>query len=497
MKKKWILLITFSSLFIIAYFTTDQWLDPDFGWHLKTGELILKRGVPKIDWYSFTMSNFPWIDHEWLTEVFIYKIYSFFGFKFLLVIFLLISIFSFFLQLKFDKFFYFIFLILFGYLSCLSYLGVRPQIITWLLFSIFLKILNSMLNEKKYKCVFIFPILFSIWANLHGGFFVGIFTLFLILFLKISERDYLSVFYFILAIFLSFLATLFNPYGIKIYEEIFRTITDKNLIFTIKEWMPLFFADFSIFKLLFIVLFLTLSFTFIKIKEIHFKDLTLPFTFLIFSILHTRHFPLFAIVTLSPLADLLIKARKKVQPFENKIFSLKDKKTYLIFGSLLFLIALQLFFFLSPSNKGMIYPSLETISFLKNLPVTENMFNPYGWGGYLIWKLPERKVFIDGRMPSWRMDGKYILEDYLRVKNAKENFQEILKKYDIKIILLEKWEKEQFEPNGKIENFLMERIFKFFKIKKRENLYQKLTKSGWQEIFEDETAIILKKYDRN
>ena len=81
-----ILLVSLFFLLIIGYFTTLNWLDPDFGWHLKTGELILERGVPKIDWYSFTMPDFLWIDHEWLTDVFIFKINSLFGFKILLLI---------------------------------------------------------------------------------------------------------------------------------------------------------------------------------------------------------------------------------------------------------------------------------------------------------------------------------------------------------------------------------------------------------------------------
>jgi hypothetical protein len=493
-----ILILTFSLLLIIAYFTTDQRLDPDFGWHLKTGELILQKGIPKVDWYSFTMSDFPWIDHEWLTEILIYKIYSYFGFKFLLILFLIISLLAIFLQINFERFSYSIFLISLGYLSCLSYLGVRPQIITWFFLSIFLKTLNSFLKETKWELIFIFPLLFLIWVNLHGGFFVGIFILVLILLLKGLEKNWFLFFSFFIILSLSFIVTLFNPYGIRIYEEVFRTIGDKNLIFTIAEWSPLLFHA-SVFQILYLSLFLTLAFAFIRFKEVKFKDLFLPFIFLIFALLHTRHFPLFVILSLPLLTDLLVRARNKVYPFRERLLFSRDRKSFLILGTLTFLIIFQLYSFFSPTNKGLTYPSPETISFLKALPLSENLFNPYEWGGYLIWKIPERKVFIDGRMPSWRKDGKYILNDYLKIRRG-EIFQEILEKYDIKLILLEKEEKNEIKMRGKIGNFLLKEnwILEFLLgIKPEKKLYRLLIENGWKEIFEDETAIILKKYDQN
>ena len=45
-------------------------LDPDLGWHLRTGELILASGkIPTADPYSFTVAGAPWVEHEWLWQV--------------------------------------------------------------------------------------------------------------------------------------------------------------------------------------------------------------------------------------------------------------------------------------------------------------------------------------------------------------------------------------------------------------------------------------------
>src|SRR5687768_1200136 len=61
--------------FVVSY----HYLDPDLGWHLKSGELILERGIPQQDWYSYSMPDFPWINHEWLTDVVMFWVYSVVG----------------------------------------------------------------------------------------------------------------------------------------------------------------------------------------------------------------------------------------------------------------------------------------------------------------------------------------------------------------------------------------------------------------------------------
>src|SRR5512141_1473037 len=66
---------------LVAVFTIRAiiFLDPDFGWRLRTGFVILKNGIPKTDIYSYTMPSFPWVDHAWLTDVLISLVYSLSG----------------------------------------------------------------------------------------------------------------------------------------------------------------------------------------------------------------------------------------------------------------------------------------------------------------------------------------------------------------------------------------------------------------------------------
>src|SRR5579859_5109235 len=62
--------------------TGVKWLlgDSDTGWHIRTGEWILKnRRVPATDLFSFTKADQPWFAWEWLSDVLMAVLHSRFG----------------------------------------------------------------------------------------------------------------------------------------------------------------------------------------------------------------------------------------------------------------------------------------------------------------------------------------------------------------------------------------------------------------------------------
>ncbi|HEV2717163.1 MAG TPA: hypothetical protein VGU64_17995, partial [Terriglobales bacterium] len=62
--------------------------DPDFWWHLRTGELIIKtHSFLRTDPYSFTRFGQRWVNHEWLSDVLIFAVYRTSGFSGLMVTF--------------------------------------------------------------------------------------------------------------------------------------------------------------------------------------------------------------------------------------------------------------------------------------------------------------------------------------------------------------------------------------------------------------------------
>src|ERR1700746_2324701 len=60
-------------ILVLFWCTTGVgWLltDSDTGWHVRTGEWILRNGrVPATDFFSFTKVGQPWFAWEWLSDV--------------------------------------------------------------------------------------------------------------------------------------------------------------------------------------------------------------------------------------------------------------------------------------------------------------------------------------------------------------------------------------------------------------------------------------------
>ncbi|MCS6316635.1 MAG: hypothetical protein H8K05_02390 [Nitrospira sp.] len=45
--------------------------------------------------------------------------------------------------------------------------------------------------------------------------------------------------------------------------------------------------------------------------------------------------------------------------------------------------------------------------------VGTRLYNDYSYGGFLLWHLPGEKIFIDGRMPAWRIGDRQIFQVYV------------------------------------------------------------------------------------
>jgi hypothetical protein len=63
--------------------------------------------------------------------------------------------------------------------------------------------------------------------------------------------------------------------------------------------------------------------------------------------------------------------------------------------------------------------------------VGTRLFNEYGDGGFLLWWLPDQKIFIDGRMPAWRIDDRWIFYDYISLTTSDPPALWVLDKYGV------------------------------------------------------------------
>ncbi len=457
----------FLGFVIIFFIALRPPFDPDMGWHLANGKYLLSHHlqVARSDIYSYTMPDFPLIMHEWVADVMMYalSISSKFGLLIMSVFFALISTLAFVTAsfgVKAKREHKMIAAIL-TTIASIPVLGVRPQMISLLALAIIIFIILRFRVDQKTRAVFFLPLIFFLWVNLHGGFAVGLFFIGLFIGIEllkslavtalknkkravfmririkirkdlIAMQSFLKLIYLFLA---SALATLLNPYGWRVYIEVFTTIFDTYAKSNINEWMPVAISNPMSYEFLIYVSLLAILLLF-SYKKIDFTYLTISLVFLYLALSSWRHMPLFLIVS----TPLWVGIVEKITGEE--LLNIIRKKYFLPLLLLaIFFIARQQLEVVVPKSLSVeklsegIYP-YKAVEYLKNNPIEGNMFNEYNWGGFLIWRYPEKKVFIDGRMPSWKIGDYRVFQDFNTIGSVNEGWDELLRKYDVAFSLV-------------------------------------------------------------
>lgn len=423
--------------------------DPDFGWHLSQGEWMLNnQRILRQDILTWTFAGTPWSDFYWLTEVGMAAIYRFIGLNALSILFsgLVSAMFLFSVRrIKFDIFSYLA--VLAGAVLVSGFSGIRPQVISWAYFLL----LFYLLNRFNLIRIFYLPLLFVLWANTHISFILGLGLLSAYIVIEIidlfrqkkthlSLSDTQTILKLLSAGILSLLATLVNPYGISLWRTVLLTINsplDRN---NIMEYAS---ANFHTpFSWLYLVWFVLWFWATKGFKEDSKRCLLIMFLFLL-GLYAVRFMPLFILLTLPQVIS-------SVSLFEhNQLMRMVKKGRVLTLGRIylaVFTIVICLQMVVTTvwdlNSDGQIaktreYPK-DAIVWLKNNYNGERLFSLYDWGGYISWKAPQAKVFINGRMPSWKKDSRNIFADYLTLVQLKPGWQEIIDNYKIDMILIKK-----------------------------------------------------------
>lgn len=471
---------SFLFLWLIFSIAAISYLDPDFGWHLKAGEWIWQhRHLPQTDQFSYTMADYPWVNPEWLTEVVIFKLYPLINYPGLAILFSALAAWGFLLGLESKKMKHALVPLIFGSLASLGFMAARPQMVSFFLAALWFTLLRR--SYQNPKNLLALPFLMVLWVNLHAGFFLGFALLVLAIIVDLKnffqgEKNALKhLRYLLITGLICFLFSLLNPFGIRIYQWA-NHFTNWQLHTQIAEWLPYTSFDWSL--IIYAGTLLGLAYSFRSLSDL---DLFTLIVFLAGFLLVRRFLIFFIIFTLPTYVQL-------IEVFLTKVSHQKNFKK-LLFWQPLFLILLMTFVLvsfyyrlnnLSSFQEKNFYPA-EAVTFLKEQEIKGNFFSVYNWGGYLIWKLPEKKVFIDGRMPCWKQNGFSAFETSSKIYLGEEDFQPIFEKYSVSLALLPKLRIK--EPNWR------EKIREKLGIKPvQPKLQEKLEQEGWGLIYQDEIA---------
>lgn len=394
-------------------------LDPDFGWYVRAGRQYLGGAVIIKDTFSYTMPEYEWIDNGRGIASLIAWGFDNLGYEGLALGFGFIAVVSIYLVVGRRGGWNILYPLTLVLPILLSRFGIRTQIVDWLFMAVVWAILT-----KEGKLVWLVPLVFMVWANLHGGFLLGLIVCGIRVMVGIVEKKHRGKYLVITSLAVG--ATLINPYGFRLWEEVARTGLSSQLKMGVVEWYP----AWKIVDINFWILAGVMGYLLWRLRNKYslFEKIT-GGVFFVMGVGALRFGPIFGlmatVIVVKGLDIMKVKGRTRMVLLVGcvvlllvNINRLKPKFIY---------------------NKMAMYP-VGAVEYLKANPDQREVFSEYMWGGFMDWKYPEKKVFVDGRMPTWIQKGSKVVSesafvDYKKIR-AEGEYGGLFNKYNIGSVVL-------------------------------------------------------------
>jgi hypothetical protein len=445
--------------------------DPDLWWHLKIGQIIWNtHSIPNADTFSFTAAGHPWIAHEWLSETMIYATYRAGGYLGLMILLCALPSLLFVLVYALSS--------LYSGNAKISLLGgmvawffgtiglsIRPHLVGYLCLVLELLVLH-LARTRSRRWFWALPPLFALWVNCHGSFVLGLMILGILFICSWFEfragslvgvrwpRDQRRLLG--MTTVLSVGALFLNPIGWRLVFYPFDLVFKQTLnLSSVTEWQPLDLLDPRAAALFAVAVFFFLMIL-ARRADLHLDELALLALGFGLAIRHDRMMFVFGILAAPIVCRLLANAWDRYDPARDLRFA-----NAVMMGAGVWIMVAS-FPSVDQIQRDVAKSSpVEAVNYIRQAGLTGRMLNDYVFGGYLIWALPEQKVFIDGRCDLFDWTG--VLSEYGRWATLEEDPKLLLDKYHIDYCLLRKT-----APETRVLRYL----------------------PGWWKLYEDDVATI-------
>jgi hypothetical protein len=437
-------------LLAIAVADAGRVADTDLWGHIAFGRLFLQAGPISHDPFNYSVPGHSWAVHEWLAELLMARTYDVGGI----------------LALKLWKFCCTALTIILLAMAAaetgaapllqaavlittavalMPMMQFRPQLYTFM----FLAALLALLARENYRRdapLWLAIPMFALWANLHGGFVIGIGSL--ALFAGVTAVASIAGGYSIRSAarvlgitVVCAAATLVNPYGpgawTHVLSALHNPITRKEMV----DWQPLISVIANshgphsgiFFFLLAVGIMLLSAIAFVitpRGDDLALVAIAIAMGAGAFDVV--RNIPLAVIAAVAPLTRHLHLIAMKLCGYDSSVPSIKSGRVswtgqaVLIAASMVLLVG----------NRGLLSPRIPAamdypvgaIAFMRAHQLQGNVFARFEWGQYVIFQLgPPSRIFVDGRVDlvyppdvieeyldffAGRPHGARILEDY-------------------------------------------------------------------------------------
>ena len=408
---------------IIVIADSGQMTDTDLWGHVRFGQAVLaEHHLITRDPYSYTAFGHQWSNHEWLTEVVMAAAYNTLGviglklWKLACVSATILLVGMGMAETGAPPTIQ-INLLALAAIGLVPQMQFRPQLFTFVLLAAMMTILARH-NYRRAAPLWLLIPLMALWANLHGGFIMGIAAL--TLYAATATIDDLVTDAGLqrglrlgALTFAVFIATLMTPYGLETWSPVLHALRNPVTRIAVTDWQPLGFALMRQWQanhsgVIYLLCGIAMMLAFVATFALTPRSGDLPFDAIagvmsVAAIIAVRNLPLAIITCAGPVARhsalLIDRRRERAQAVGSKVEPSPERSATSPW------IALAVAALLT-AYAGLLSPRLRddkpypagAVAFMQKHDLHGNILGDFGWGEYLIWHTaPVSKVFIDGR----------------------------------------------------------------------------------------------------
>lgn len=433
--------------------------DPDYYWHLETGRFIVDSlSLPRVDLFSFTASDHPWVPHEWLFQGLLYLSYvvgGYLGTKILTAVLgatMLVVVYIT-VQRLLNNMGVALALMVGFFVGMLPGMTPRPQLVTYICFAVFLTVLLELKYLGRTSRLWLMPALMVIWVNSHGGYIIG---LVVVISFVATERLAISLSKdvnpvrrqnlgkLVLVALVCVAASLCNPefYHHWLYPFAVVSMQATNLL---NDWAsPNFRTRYG-----FLILMMIGCYAIVYMNRRKPPDLTeilVPGMLIVLAFQSKRNLPFALFATTLFAAGGLYREAASVafnsadgcrRRGQSSMALLKSHSPAFAW----FLLMLFLGTAVTTYSKWRGYElgrirslyAVDAVNFVERIGLSGRMFNEYEHGGYLIHRLRPQKVFIDGRADVY---GDQLIFEWSKIKNGDAEWRRLFGSHQIDYVIL-------------------------------------------------------------
>lgn len=451
----------FAAAFLAAAVALHPILEPDLFWHLASGRWILEhRAVERSDVFTYTLQGREWVNLQWLFDVLttvawrwggpdalvLGKSAAWAGIASLLVVAGRAAGAG------------------WGIASLTAALAVmagaertteRPEVVSYAALAAVLFVIERSRRSGSRRELAALPLLVALWANLHSLAFLGAATILLhaaLAKLPLPSRDKTSsglARALALAGVASTLALLLNPYGIRAWTfpfTLFRRIGAGPSVFSrILEFAPPSVDPGDPVLRFFWILLAATVLSFAVPRVSHVTRLLGVLPFLALALMARRNIPLFAIAAAPVLAVNVTEIARALGSRLGDASRRRAGRVIHVAGPLLAgILGVAILRGASPALLGLprerglgvqagLFPE-EALATLDRLRIDGRIFHDLDFGGYIAWRDPQRKTFIDGRL---EVVGPERLARFIEAHESAAAWERLRAEWNVEVLLLE------------------------------------------------------------